>query len=353
MKLSDGSMRMSFRVGRGAVVLALLMLATSVAVAEKTDVVVLDSGERIIGEVKNFVQGKLEFSTDQAGTIYIKWDYIQTLTSSAFFEVYDEEGAVYYGTLGATTEDRQLVVTGDEGSVVLDMDVVVEFTPIEQGFFKRLDGHVDFGLSYTSADSNLQYSLDAMAVYRQRKYEGSVSLTSLQTRRDDADDILRDNLNFDYTRYHWKRYFGTGSLTFSRNTELGIDLRTELGYAFGRYAIVTNRTHLSGRVGFSITHENESGAEASTTSAWGLLGVAYHFFLYHYPETDIVADVSVQPSITDWARTRVNVDLSVRREVIEDFTVSLSVYDNYDSEPPEGARAKHDLALVLSVGWTF
>ena len=147
------------------------------------------------------------------------------------------------------------------------------------------------------------------------------------------DDILRDNLTFDYTRYHWKRYFGTGSLTFSRNTELGIDLRTELGYAFGRYAIVTNRHQLSGRVGFSVTHEDETGAESSTTAAWGLLGVEYHFFLYHYPETDIVADVSVQPSITDWSRTRVNLNLSLRREFIEDFTVSLSVYDNYDSEP--------------------
>ena len=63
------------------------------------------------------------------------------------------------------------MVTGEDGSVVLDMDIVVEFTPIEKGFFERLDGNIDFGLSYTSADSSLQYSLDAMAAYRQTKYE--------------------------------------------------------------------------------------------------------------------------------------------------------------------------------------
>ncbi len=341
------------RIARGVAILALAMFLAPPATAEDTDVVVFDTGERVVGEVKNFVQGKLKFDTDQADNIYIDWDYVYFLTSSAFFEVYDENGVVYYGTLGTTDEKRQLVVADENGSVVLDMDRVVEFTQIEKSFIERLDGHVDLGLSYTSADSSLQYSLDAAAAYRQKKYAASVELTSIQTRRDNTEDILRDNLRFEYTRYHKKRYFGTGALVFSRNTELGIDFRTELGYAFGRYALVSNRQLLSGRVGFSLTFEDETGAESGTTEAWGLVGVKYHYFLYHYPETNIVVDISVQPSITDWARTRVNLDVSLRREVIEDFTLSLSVYDNYDSEPNEAARAKHDLAVVFSIGWTF
>ena len=241
MKESGGPMRLGGRVGQGAVVLALVMLFAPMAVAEDTDVVVLDNGKEIIGEVKDFLQGKLKFDTDQANKIYIEWDYVYFLTSSAFFEVYDENGAVYYGSLGTTDEKRQLVVTGEDGSVVLDMDTVVEFTPIEKSFVERLDGNIDLGLSYTSADSSFQYSLDAAAAYRQKKYSASIALNSIQTRREGVDDILRDNLTFDYTRYHWKRYFGTGTLEFSRNTELGIDLRTELGYAFGRYALVSNR----------------------------------------------------------------------------------------------------------------
>ena len=353
MKESGGPMRLGGRVGQGAVVLALVVLFAPMAVAEDTDVVVLDNGKEIIGEVKDFLQGKLKFDTDQANKIYIEWDYVYFLTSSAFFEVYDENGEVYYGSLGTTDEKRQLVVTGEDGSVVLDMDTVVEFTPIEKSFVERLDGNIDLGLSYTSADSSFQYSLDAAAAYRQKKYSASIALNSIQTRREGVDDILRDNLTFDYTRYHWKRYFGTGTLEFSRNTELGIDLRTELGYAFGRYALVSNRHVLAGRVGFSVTHEDETGAESSTTDAWGLVGVEYHFFLYHYPETDIVANISVQPSITDWSRTRVNLNLSLRREFLEDFTVGLTVYDNYDSEPNEAALAKHDLAVVLSIGWSF
>lgn len=353
MAHAAGQKMRGHRVGQGAVVLALSMLVASTAVAGKTDVVVFDDGTEIVGEVKSLVQDQLKFKTDQAGTIYIKWEFVHSVTASAFFEVYDENGDVYYGALEATTEARQLVVTGEDGSVALDMDVVVEFAPIKKTFVERLDGNIDLGLSYTSADSSFQYSLDAAAKYRQRKYSGSVSLTSIQTRRDGADDIYRDDLRFEYTRYHRKRFFGTGALDFSRNSELGIDLRTELGYGFGRYVLVSNRQQLSAIAGFSITREAPSGGGPSTTSGWGVIGVTYHYFLYNFPETDILVDVSVQPSITDWPRTRVNLNLSLRREVIEDFTVSLSVYDNYDSEPPEGAQAKHDLAVVLAVGWTF
>ena len=254
MGLKVRPMRRKQRIGPLAVAAAVLALNAPGVFAAKTDVVVLDNGKDIVGEVKSFTQGKLKFDTKQADNIYISWDYVHFLTASEIFEVFDTTGAVYYGSLGTTDTARELVVIGEEESVVLDMDTVVQFEPIEKTFWQRVDGNIDLGLSYTSADSSLQYSLDAGAKYRQRKYNASVGLTSIQTRREGVDDILRDNLTFKYTRYHKRRYFGTGFLEFSRNTELGIDFRTELGYAFSRYAIVTNRQRLSGGVGFSVTN---------------------------------------------------------------------------------------------------
>jgi len=62
----------------------------------------------------------------------------------------------------------------------------------------------------------------------------------------------------------------------------------------------------------------------------------------------------VLPGITDWPRVRVNFNGSIKREIIIDFTVNFSISDNYDSVPPGGEEAaNHDLAVVLSVGWTF
>ena len=38
---------------------------------------------------------------------------------------------------------------------------------------------------------------------------------------------------------------------------------------------------------------------------------------------------------------------------MSDFTVVLSFYDSYDSDPPDEAANKNDYGVVTSVGWTF
>jgi len=76
-----------------------LLIAGTVAAA-KTDQVGLDNGNTITGEVKNLQQGKLQYKTDAASTIYVEWDHVHFLTSSSFFEVEDESGVFYYGSLG-------------------------------------------------------------------------------------------------------------------------------------------------------------------------------------------------------------------------------------------------------------
>lgn len=332
---------------------AILLIVADFAFAEKTDEVVLYNGNTITGEVKELQQGKVRFKTDHAGTIYLEWAYVHFLFSATFFEVENNDGEFVYGTLGAGTDERELMVIGEEETVVLDMETVVTITPIKETLWQRIDGSLDLGLNYASADNSFQYSLNATATYHQPKYSETVTLNSTETRRDGAEDILRDNLEFDYTRYHKKRFFGTGTLSFTRNSEQGIDLRSELGYAFGRYALITNRTSLSGRAGFSVTREKPSGDEPTTNSVWAGVGVNYHFFLYNFPKTDITVDLTVQPGITDWPRTRANLDASIRREVIKDFTITFSVYDSYDSDPPTAGAANHDYGGVLSMGWTF
>ncbi|MCP4899443.1 MAG: DUF481 domain-containing protein [bacterium] len=178
-----------------------------------------------------------------------------------------------------------------------------------------------------------------------------MKLSSIATRRDKAEDIFRDSVELNYTRYHKLRYFGSGSLVFTRNSQLGIDLRTELGYGFGRYFILTNRTRLSARLGFSATREKPIGDEPITNSVWALIGGRYHFFLYNFPKTDITVDLTVQPSLTERSRTRTDLTATIRREIMKDFTVNFSVYDSYDSDPPSGIN--HDYGMVLSVGWIF
>ena len=343
---------MRFRLN--ALLTVAFLLAAGSALAQRTDELVLWNGNTITGEVKSLQQGKLKFKTDHAGDIYVEWEYVNALTSSNFFEVENQLGEFSYGMLSAGTAERKLMVIGPIETIVLDMASVVEILPIKQTFWGRIDGSLNMGASFTSADSILQYSLESDATYRVRKFSARVTLSTIETHQEDRDTTFRDNLDFTYTRYRKNRNFGSGGLTFSRSSELGIDLRTELSGVFGRSFVQSNRSRLSGAAGLSVSRETPIGQEPTDYFLSAVIQGRYHFFLYNYPKTDLSIDLSVLPGITDWPRLRVNFNGSIKREIITDFTVNFSIFDSYDSDPSsETAVANHDFGIILSVGWTF
>src|SRR5688572_26580715 len=77
-----------------------LTLSVAVAEAQKTDSVWIRNGDRITGEVKSLYRGRLKYSTDDLGTIYIEWDKVVRISSRATFEVQLSSGLKYFGTLG-------------------------------------------------------------------------------------------------------------------------------------------------------------------------------------------------------------------------------------------------------------
>ncbi len=341
------------RALRHALLISLLLLITSPVFSARTDELVLDNGNVITGEIKSLQQAKLKFKTDQADTLYLKWKFVHSVTSSNFFEVKNQRGEFFYGMLSAGTEERKLVIIGPAETVVLDMSKVVAILPIKQTFLGRVSGSFNLGTSFTSADNIWQYSVESDATYRQPKYQASITLSSIQTRQEDRDTILRDTLDFSYSRHYKNRYFGTGMLTFSRNSELGIDFRTQISYALGRSFIQTNRSRFSGSAGLAIIRETPAGGEPNDRYLSGIFGARYHFFLYNFPKTDIAVEISLLPGITDWPRVRGEFNATLKREIITDFTINFSAYDSYDSDPPTDAVANHDYGVILSIGWTF
>jgi hypothetical protein len=68
---------------------------------------------------------------------------------------------------------------------------------------------------------------------------------------------------------------------------------------------------------------------------------------------DVYASMSAFASLTDWGRVRAELDVRLRREILRDFTVSLRVYESYDSRPITEGAAKNDYGGSFGVGWTF
>ena len=77
----------------------LLVSASQAVQAERTDVIYLQNGDRITGEIKSLFRGKLEFKTDHMGTVFIEWDDIREIVSTTGHAVELTNGQRFYGPL--------------------------------------------------------------------------------------------------------------------------------------------------------------------------------------------------------------------------------------------------------------
>src|SRR5262245_7213027 len=92
-------------------IVATLPLCVNADAQGRTDVVTLANGDRITGEVVRLDRGRLEFKTDDAGTLYLEWDKLASVVTLRLVEVVTMDGRRYLGTLGRTAERTLNVVT--------------------------------------------------------------------------------------------------------------------------------------------------------------------------------------------------------------------------------------------------
>ena len=337
------------RVGMAVVVLG-AVLAPSAAAAPKTDVVVLENGDRLTCEVKGFSRGRLTCSTDNAGTVNVYWDRIAHLTSTQLFEVETTDGLLYYGQLTSPTA-RRLVATAANTSIDLAMGEVIRLTPLAAHFYQRIDGNVDLGFSLTRANNEVRYTLNSNAAYHGRRYLGSATLASQFTQRDDADRVSRNSLTAYGARALRDRWFAMVLGQTQSNEELSLDLRWVAGGGAGRYALQSNATKLMLFGGLVYTTERYSDSPEHR-SAEAVTGAQWDLFNARNNDYDLTTTLTGFYDITGDARVRSEFQTALRFKIFSDFTFSINGYDSYDSHPPQDG-VKNDYGVTLSLGWSF
>ena len=128
-----------------------LALQAATAWGAKTDVVVLKNGDHLTGEVDQLERGRLTFKTDDIGTVEIEWDNVQSVTAAAPFDVDDLSGDRYLGTLAPGPAAGQVLIAWKGEEHTVELRRIVRIRRLYTSFWRRLDGSLDVGASYTSA----------------------------------------------------------------------------------------------------------------------------------------------------------------------------------------------------------
>lgn len=348
---SRGTATTSRSIALAVGLVACLLAPGRPALAADTDLVVLRNGDRIHGEIKRLQFGRLELSTASMSTIYVEWDKVVGLVSPNFFEVETRDGARYYGSLESDVPGT-LGVALEGTTTPLDVASVVRIRRIKESFWDRLDGSISLGASYTRSSEIGQGSLSVDIGTRRPKFEVNLSFDTTVTVQPNEPDKSRTAGAAAYNKLLRNRWYIPASVRFERNTDLGLDLRASVAGGLGRYLVQSNRSLLGAGAGLVANNENPVEGD-STQNIEAFFGVSYEYFTYDTPKTNFDTAFVLYPSLNVGGRYRTELDLSVSREIVSDFTVGVTVYDSYDSKPPGGSSSGHDLGISLTVGWTF
>jgi hypothetical protein len=336
----------------GLAVILLVCFGTPAHAQGRTDVVTLANSDRITGEVKRLERGRLEFDTDDAGTLYLEWDKLLRVVAARLVEVSLADGRRFLGSLGPSA-DRSIAVVGPDLTETLPMSEVTLIVPIGTSFWRKLDGSIDAGFSYTQSSGVAQLNLNSDTVYRRPGFQGRLSASLTATEKDDGsgrDD--RGSIEVSYLRYPWARWFFSAASRFESNESLGLTLRSQIGAAVGPRLVNSNRAQLA--LGAGVVFNDERGVDVeSTRNLEALLVFRTSYYTYDRPKTNVDVGVQYFPSLSNPGRQRLQLDASAKREFWKDLFVSLNVYNTYDSRPPNPAAETNDVGIVLSIGWSY
>jgi len=340
-------------------VLVVLLAAPPLHAQSTDDVVVLRNGDRFTGEIKRLDRGRLEYSTDDMGTLNIEWDKIDLIRSVFTFEVELGSGERFCGSFPGGAAAGTIIV-GTVAADTLSMASIVRITPIQASFLERLSGFIDVGFSYTLAQRATTLSGSGRARYRGRRWGSTVEGSSYFQAQEETEAITRNDVSVFLERFIGER--GWSALLFAsgeQNEELNLRLRSTIGAGGSRWVIRSNTSHLRIAAGVVMNSERfddeitRAEEDATSFSAEGIVRVEWAMFRFDSPKLELLTTVNVFPSVSDAGRVRTDADLRVQYEVISDFFLGLTVFATGDSRPPSADATRRDFGSTITFGWSF
>ncbi len=339
---------------------AVLCLTFSLAAREKTDVIVMNNGDRMTCEVKGLDGGVLYASFDYIdGTAQVDWSKVSRVESNQLFVVKTVDGTVYTGKLRTpeTAGGQPLsiqVLESSEQKTVIEQRRIVEMIATSDKFWQRFNGEVGFGVMYSKGNQSTEYSLNSETAYVRDRWNAAASLDSTLSSSSGTSASARNSLALRYLHLApWKNWFYSGLGGFLQSSEQQIALQSTVGAGVGRYLKNTNRTSFAvlGGVAFqNIKYEQSVPVVSKNNLAAGLIYAELR--LFRFSRANLDATASLFPVITDPGRFRLDTNSTYYVKIFRNLKWSFSFYGNWDNRPPHGLTGV-DYGTSSGVSWTF
>jgi hypothetical protein len=321
---------------------------------QKADIVVVFTGDRLTGEIKSLAHGRLALETDYMGTVEIEWPDVVRVESPQEFMIEDAQGNLLYGRIVSDPESGYLAIAGgDRVTRRVKMPQVVRVAQSEDRLLDRVHGSFSLGFDYTKSSDITVLSGSFNTNYRGPKSSWNFGIDLNSTRDPAQGTIDRDAIKYGYRWLKPGGQFWAGLTSLERNEETGIEARLFVGGGYGRYFLQRQNAEVAALVGLGASQEWATGETDNQTSLEGTLGLDWRIFDFASPKTNLTARAILYPSLTESGRYRTDTSVSLRREIVSDFYLDLTLYQSYDTDPPDELAEKSDYGLITSLGYSF
>jgi hypothetical protein len=323
-----------------------------VAAHEKTDIVILKNGDRVTCEIKNLARGLLTVGTDSMGTISIKWQDVERITSKFFYTIQDTRGRVYVGTLKAAADARRVDLSGPREAENLDHMSIVTIQELEGSLWRRFSGTAELGYSFTKASNRTQLNFEGDVQYHTEHYTGQLTYSTIIGTSNGQTDSDRKLLTLAGSRQLSGKWLAYSQVSFEHNLELQLDRR--FGFLVGPgYSIVRSQRSMVTAVGAAAFSRESYFGEDTKKNVEGFFAIDAQFFKLYSPKVDITNRFAYLPNFTTWGRRRFEFNTNARFEIFKDFFFALTFYDSYDSKPPASRGVTNDYGFTTGLSWSF
>jgi hypothetical protein len=353
---------------------SVILLMTIPAFADQ---IVLKNGDRLTGSITKSDGKQLIIKTDYAGDVTVKFDAIQSITSTGDLNV-TLSGKTVVGSV-TTNGDNVIVTTKASGPVEAPRSSVTLLrSPAEQaayekslhpGLLEGWNGGLNLGFAVTRGNSetkNLNIAFNAVRAGFHDKltlYTNSIYATNdlpSASPNNTTANTIGGGARYDHDLT--PRVFGFVNGDFYHDALQHLDLRSTFGGGIGLHAVKNAATTLDLLAGVNYTHEsygayvlppNPPGTpEPAITRSLAGLTLGDAFTHKAGKGTVITQTFFIYPDLSDTSQYRGTFNLGTVTKLNKWLGWQNTFGDIYVSNPPLGTK-QNDLQLATGVTFTF
>lgn len=332
--------------------ISILLLNLNFSLAQ-SDTIHLDTGEIIIGELKEMKRNVTTIGTDYTeNDLEIKWNKVERLKTINQYLITVTSGSRYSGRIVSIDNQNASIVFLNDTIANVKIKNVVYIRQLKSNILDKLDASLSLGYNFTKANDLSQYSVRSNVGYKAKRWLSTASYNQIITTQDDADRTQRLDANAVYNRFLEKNWFVLGEINLLSNTAQNINLRSLGKIGLGKYLIQTNDRYWGLQTGISFNNESfstETG-NSSNNSTEAFFGTEVNF--YDVGDFHMLSRIVLYPSLTESGRWRTDFNLDIKYDLPLDFFLNIGFSLNYDNQPIQ-TGVETDYIFQTTLGWSL